>query len=202
MIDLLLFALLNLLGVMSPGTDFALVTRYGLTGSKRAALLATLGIGSALLIHVLYCVSGIALFLYSTPSALWWIQILGATYLGYLGIKVFSQESKPEVSMNKPMAQNAFVAGFVTNLLNPKATVFLLSLFSQFAHAMNSLGMKLAFALSIPMIAISWFSLLSYCLTHPYFLPSLQKHRRKFMMAMGGFLCLLSLSGMISALKG
>ena len=53
MIDLLLFALLNLLGVMSPGPDFALVTRYGLTGSKRAALLATLGIGSALLIHVL-----------------------------------------------------------------------------------------------------------------------------------------------------
>jgi threonine/homoserine/homoserine lactone efflux protein len=200
MLDLLLFVFLNLLGTMSPGPDFALVTRYGLTGSKRAALLAGLGIGAALLIHVFYCVSGLAIFLYSMPAVLWWVQLSGSLYLGYLGIRVFVQESKPE-SAGKPLGRNAFAAGFITNLLNPKATVFLVSLFSQFTHAMDSFGMKIAFALSIPFIAISWFTVLVYLLTHPYFLPSLQAHRGKFMIAMGAFLCLLSLSGLISCVK-
>jgi threonine/homoserine/homoserine lactone efflux protein len=197
MLDLLLFAFLNLLGTMSPGPDFALVTRYGLTGSKRAAIFASLGIGSALLIHVFYCVSGIAIFLHSTPQILNWIQFFGAIYLGYLGLKIFSDQ-KSEPRAEKEIGKNAFVTGFFTNLLNPKATVFLVSLFSQFAHAMSSFGMKLAFALSIPLIAVSWFTILSHFLTHSYFLPFLQKNRRKFMVSMGVFLCLLSVSGFIS----
>lgn len=36
-------ALITLLGAMSPGPDFAMVTRYILTGSRKAAILASLG---------------------------------------------------------------------------------------------------------------------------------------------------------------
>lgn len=200
MIDLFLFSFLNLLGAMSPGPDFAVVTKYGITGSKRAAILASCGVAAALLIHVFYCVSGIAVFLHSMPHILRIIRILGAIYLGYLGLSIFFRESSQDNSASKATSKNAFFDGFITNLLNPKATVFLLSLFSQFAASMNSLGMKIAYALAIPLIALSWFSVLTHFMTHPRFLPYLQKHRRKFMLIMGCVLCFLSISGILTGI--
>lgn len=199
MFDLCLFALLNLLGAMSPGPDFAIITRYGLTGSRKSALLATFGVATALFVHVFYCISGIAFFLHSLPTLIRIIRILGALYLGYLGIRIFLQEKEQQNSEIKSEARNAFLAGFLTNLLNPKATVFLLSLFSQFATSMNSFKMKIAFGISIPLVATFWFTTLVYFMTHAAFLPTLQKHRRKFMLAMSGMLCLLSISGIFSS---
>lgn len=199
MIDLISFIFLNFLGVISPGPDFAIVTHFGLNGSRRSALLASLGIGAALLVHVLYCVSGVAVFLQSSPSILNTIKILACLYLGYLGIKIFSQMQSNEISVTGRGWKNAFVAGLLTNLLNIKATVFLLSLFSLFAHAMNSLKMKLVFSLSVPLIAIGWFSILAYFLTHPRFVPFLQAHRKKFLLTMGIMLLFLSISGLISS---
>ena len=201
MFELMMFAFLNLLGVMSPGPDFVAVTRFGLTGSRRAAFGVTLGITAALLIHVFYCVSGVAIFLHSSPRILQVIQLLGATYLGYLGIKLLFQKDLTADTQEAQLPKQAFVTGFLTNLLNPKAMVFMLSLFSQFATAMNTMQMKVAFAVTIPLMAMLWFSSLSYFLTHPYFLPFLQKSQRKFMVAMGVGLLLLSFSGFLSVIS-
>ena len=141
------------------------------------------------------------LFLHSSPRILGIIQLFGAAYLGYLGISLFLQKDSVLQKQESELPKKAFVTGFLTNLLNPKAMVFILSLFSQFATAMNTLNMKIAFALSIPLIAICWFSSLSYFLTHPYFLPFLQMHQKKFMRAMACALMLLSFFGFFSILR-
>jgi threonine/homoserine/homoserine lactone efflux protein len=172
-----------------------------LLGSRKAALYATFGIGAALLIHVLYCVSGIAIFLSGSPKLMGLIRVLGALYIGFLGITLLRNQKEGTGVIHKMIQANlkgAFRAGFYTNLLNPKATIFLLSLFSQFAMSMNTFGMKVAFALSIPIIAVSWFGSLSYFLTHPRFLPFMQHHQRKFICAMGLILICLSLIGLLS----
>jgi threonine/homoserine/homoserine lactone efflux protein len=191
MFDFLTFAVLIVLGTISPGPDFAIVTRFGLAGSRRTALLATLGITCALFIHVFYCISGIALFLQKTPSAMYIIRFIGAFYLGYLGIKML-QEKSGEKKVETPANHRAFLTGFMTNLLNPKATLFLLSIFTQFAHSYPTWKMKACFALWIPFTAIVWFSLLSCFLTHPSFLPYLQEYRRRFTLLMGLILILLA----------
>jgi threonine/homoserine/homoserine lactone efflux protein len=197
MLDLVAFIFINLLGVMSPGPDFAMVTTYSLLGSRKAALYATFGIGAALLIHVLYCVSGIAIFLSASPKLMAVLRILGALYLGFLGITLLKKQKEGTIPIQANL-KGAFRSGFYTNLLNPKATIFLLSLFSQFAVSMNTFGMKVAFGSCVPIIAISWFGSLSYFLTHPRFLPFMQKHQRKFMCAMGFILICLSLIGLFS----
>lgn len=199
--DLLVFSILQLLGVMTPGPDFAIVSKYGLSGSRKAALLASFGIMLALFIHVFYCVSGVALFLNASPRIQIIIQVLGSVYLGYLGVMIFLQENSEEKEReSRPLVKYALMAGFLTNLLNPKATVFLLSLFSRFAPAMDSLGMKITFGILVPLIAVLWFSTLSCFLTHPYFLPFLQKNRNKFMRIMAVILLFLSISGLISVI--
>jgi threonine/homoserine/homoserine lactone efflux protein len=189
--DLLMFAFLNFLGVMSPGPDFAIVLRFGLTGSRKAALLATLGITCALLIHVFYCMSGIAFFLQNTPTVLRAIRLIGALYLGYLGLSMIFEKSLGK-TVDQKVSHQAFWAGFLTNLFNPKATILLLSLFTQFAHSYTTWPMKLSFALCIPLLSISWFSFLSCSLTHPTFLPQLQRHQRRFTFLMGIILTLFA----------
>lgn len=197
MAALLSFIFLNILGAMSPGPDFAVVTRYGLMGTRKAALSATLGITLALMIHVLYCVSGVAIFLQANPKFLSIIKGLGGLYLCYLGLSMF-KSTQEENASTQSQTRNAFTAGFLTNLLNPKATVFLLSLFSLFAQSMDTLKMKFAFAASIPLICLTWFSLLSILLTHHKLLPLLQKYQRQFTLIMGALLIVLGLSGLIS----
>jgi RhtB (resistance to homoserine/threonine) family protein len=195
MFELLAFIGINLLGAISPGPDFAIVTHYGMKGSRRAALLASLGITAALLIHVMYCVLGVAWFLQSSPILFRSLQLLGAAYLGYLGFRIISSsKAKPDPSKVENLSRNAFKTGFFTNLLNPKATLFLLSLFTQFIGPETSVSMKIAFGISIPVVSIAWFSFLSFCITHPAFLPYFQRYQRKFSIAMGSLLILLALS--------
>ncbi len=197
MFELLTFAFLNLLGAMSPGPDFAIVTRYGLTGSRKAALLATLGIASALLIHVLYCLLGID-FLQNSPVLFTSVRLIGALYLGYLGFKM-TLSFRTKTAPHSPVAElqthrKAFANGFLTNLLNPKATLFLVSLFTQFVSPTMALPMKIAFGATIPLIAFGWFALLSYFLTHPQLLPYLQRYQKGFTFTIGLLLLALSLS--------
>ena len=55
--------LIALLGAMSPGPDFAVVTKNTLLNSKKSGLFTTLGVGAALIIHMTYCVFGLAVII-------------------------------------------------------------------------------------------------------------------------------------------
>ena len=140
MIELYSFIFLNFLAMISPGPDFAIVTQYGLSGSKKAALSATMGVVVALMIHVIYCVSGIALLLSSSKTALLTIQFAGGVYLGYLGLKSIKSALSRSLSYKQPRTKNAFFAGFLCNLLNPKAMVF----FTEFIYAVRKFNEYLA----------------------------------------------------------
>lgn len=193
MLELLAFAFINLLGAMSPGPDFAIVMRYGLTGSRRAALLATAGISTALLIHVFYCVLGIVVLIQSSKILFSLLHFGGAVYLAYLGVRLIQLGAgklpKPDPAK---IHHRAFRDGFLTNLLNPKATLFLLSLFAQFVKPETSMTQKIFFGATVPIVAFSWFSFLSVMLTHRRFLPHLQRYQKAFMIVMGAVLLLLA----------
>lgn len=195
-----LFVSVNLLGAMLPGPDFAIVTRYGLTGSRRSALLATTGIAVALFIHVSYSLLGLALILQSSQWLFFFIQISGALYLSYLGIGLLRSSGSgiSEDGNNRSMRHSAFIEGFLTNLLNPKAALFLLSLFSEFIDSSTPLLSKIIYGILVPTTAFGWFSFLSIMLTHRRFLPYLQKRQVIFMKAMGILLLMLSLLVLLS----
>lgn len=187
MLDVITLALIALLGAMSPGPDFAIVTRYALTGSRKAALLASLGISAALLVHVTYCVLGIGILLVESPLAFRVIQIIGSCYLGYLGIRLLFPSKA--ASSSKPFKMHqAFVSGFLTNVLNPKAALFILSIFTQFVHPGTSHVRQAFYGLVISATAMVWFSTLSFLITHHHFLPHFKRFQTVLMKVMG---CLL-----------
>jgi len=189
--------LISLLAAISPGPDFAIVTRNCLSGTFRSGFLTALGVSSALLIHVTYCLLGIAIIIQESPLLFHILKYLGAAYLFYLGIVLLREKTSPEGSLKATpeqakKKQNPFVSGFLCNLLNPKATLFVLSLFTQFIDPGMPIVEKALLGSIFAVIVFIWFTLLSYLMTHHL----LQKHFARFQQliikVMGVILCVLA----------
>ena len=133
--EFLTVALIHLLAVASPGPDFAVVVRESVTHGRRAGTWTALGVGCAIFLHVGYSLLGIGLIVSQSIVLFNALKWLAAAYLLYIGYKALrAQPAKPAADdLHKEAgvrtARGAFTSGFVTNGLNPKATLFFLSLF-------------------------------------------------------------------------
>ncbi|OCG15907.1 lysine transporter LysE [Gilliamella sp. App6-5] len=158
----ILVTTISFLGMISPGPDFILVLKNSLSYNRKMALLTCLGVITAILVHMSYCVAGIAVLITTTPLLYNALRYAGAAYLIWLGIKALIA-SKPNTTyigkqQNKPSisAKSAFIQGFLCNLLNPKATLFFLAIFTQVLNAKSSTMDKLIVAIIIGIEAVFW----------------------------------------------
>src|ERR1043165_1013704 len=83
-------ALAHLLAVASPGPDFAIVLKQSITHGRRTAIWTSLGIGTAILLHVTYSILGLGLLIRS--SELWFnvVKFAGAAYIAWLGMRALA----------------------------------------------------------------------------------------------------------------
>jgi RhtB (resistance to homoserine/threonine) family protein len=193
---------MNLLAAMSPGPDFAIVTRNCLLGGRRFGILTALGISCALLIHITYCTFGLALIIRHSSLAFNSIKIIGGLYLIYLGYKTITQEKSLEnrkktinITQEKSLsATKAFISGFLTNALNPKAIIFLLAMFTMvLAHPLTPLQ-RVIIAIELFIVVFSWFSVLSILLNHPYIKDKFLNYQAQIMRILGVFLILFGIA--------
>lgn len=166
-----IIATTHLLAVASPGPDFALVLKNSLTQSKLAGLYTALGLGGGILIHVFYSLAGIGIIISQSILLFNVIKIAGALYLIWIGIQgLCSQKATPESenfntgnnsNHNKINKLKSFKQGFVTNLLNPKATLFFLSLFALVVDPATPLWIQIIYGVEMSIATVVWFSLLA-----------------------------------------
>jgi len=133
-----LIFVLHLLAVSSPGPDFLLVIRNTMQSGKKAGSYTSLGIALGIAVHILYSLTGIALLLKNNLGAFKTVKYLGAAYIIYLGIKTLQKKTQKlsvdfddeNVLSNNFNPVEMIKTGFLTNILNPKASLFFLSIFS------------------------------------------------------------------------
>ena len=101
LITFLGITLLILLGAMSPGPDFAIVSRNTLIGSRHSGIYTSLGIALAIYIHTNYCVWGLAVIIAHSTWLFNTIKYLGAAYLIYIGIKGLWPRSKSSLQTDQ-----------------------------------------------------------------------------------------------------
>jgi RhtB (resistance to homoserine/threonine) family protein len=164
-------AVAHLLAVASPGPDFAIVLKQSLARGRRIALWTSFGIGTGILLHVAYSLLGLGLLLRS--SELWFntVKYAGAAYIAWLGI--LSLRAKPrhdingtEVAVAPGRAHGgAFALGFFTNALNPKATLFFISLFALVVSPHTPRPVQAGYGLWMAVATFAWFSLVSVFFT-------------------------------------
>ena len=87
MTELIAVALIAILATISPGPDFAMVTRNSYLHGRDAGMLAALGIALGVQVHVFYTMFGVALIIAHSPALFTAIKIAGALYLIVIGWK-------------------------------------------------------------------------------------------------------------------
>jgi RhtB (resistance to homoserine/threonine) family protein len=166
MTELIAVITITLLAVISPGPDFAMVTRNSLMLSRRAGVLTALGIGLGVLVHVAYTLVGVGLLI---QQSLWLfnaIKLVGAVYLVCLGVKML--RAKPSGALADsavaPLSDAAALrTGFLTNALNPKTTVLIVSLFMQVVRPETPLAVQIGYGAFISVAHMVWFGLVALC---------------------------------------
>jgi RhtB (resistance to homoserine/threonine) family protein len=164
-------AVAHLLAVASPGPDFAIVVKQSLAHGRRTAIWTSIGVGTAILLHVTYSLLGIGLLIRS--SVVWFtaVKYAGAGYIAWLGIQ--SLRAKPRepgaVALASPTVtphpHGAFMTGFLTNALNPKVTLFFLALFTVVISAATPRWIQAAYGVWMAVATVAWFSFVSMAFT-------------------------------------
>jgi len=173
--EFLLIAIAHFFAVASPGPDFAVVLKQSVQQGRRNALWTSAGVGVAILLHVGYCVLGVALILTQSPNLFIALKYLAGAYLAYLGVQALRAAKPPENTSdaieNKTVLEEsvwlAFRRGFLTNALNPKATLFFMSLFTLVISVTTPTSVQIAYGVYMALATWVWFSMLSLVLSKP-----------------------------------
>lgn len=162
MTELFAVMTITLLAVISPGADFAMISRNSLLYGKRAGLAAALGIGLGVQVHVMYTLLGASL-LQQTPLLLQLLRVLGAGYLVYVGWCTFRSGAVNEAAAPDSQGR-ALRNGFLTNALNPKTMLFVISTYTQVVAASTPLPVLLGYGLFMSLAHVLWFALVAVLL--------------------------------------
>ncbi len=184
---------IHLLAVMSPGPDFFMLVRNALTYSRKTGIYTAIGFGLGIGIHVLYSVIGLGVIIAKSVVIYSVIKYVGAAYLVYIGIQSFRSHND-KLELEETVAKvdisplKAIRIGFLTNVLNPKATLFFLSLFTIVIGPNTSIQMVSFLGIIMMVNTTLWFSLLAFLITHSKILPLFEKYQNVFNKVFGGIL--------------
>nr|WP_286089091.1 LysE family translocator [Pseudomonas sp. MWU13-3659] len=155
----------TVLAVISPGADFAMVTRSSYAQGRKAGLAAAMGIALGVQVHVLYTVLGIAVVISQSPALFLAMKVVGAGYLVYLGYKSLTNTTRicldGQASGGQASMFAALRTGFMTNALNPKTMLFVVSAYTQVVQPGSPLAVDFAYGAFMSFAHWIWFSLVA-----------------------------------------
>jgi len=134
----LTIALVHLLACLSPGPDIFLVIRNSLRHGAATGLRTTLGILTGVVLHISLGIAGLSYLILQSPAGARAVALAGGAWLLFLGLRglLARAPDRPSngLASQAPAAplswREAWMQGLLVNLLNPKALLFFLSLFS------------------------------------------------------------------------
>ena len=165
--EIIAIAIITLLAVISPGADFALVSRNSYLYGRKQGIYTAYGIACAVWIHISYSVLGLSFLKHYIPNILHIIQYIGALYLMYIGYKTFTQQQISDHATHTLLPpRQAFIQGFLGNSLNPITTLFVMSIFAQLLRGNHGLMHLIGYGIFISASHLLWFLLISlFCST-------------------------------------
>lgn len=162
--ELIAVALITVLATVSPGPDFAMVTRNSFLYGRHSGLLAALGIALGVQIHVFYTMFGVGLLIAHSPALFTVIKVLGALYLIVIGWRSFTDDAtampaSAAAHTTPPRSALSMLGnGLLTNALNPKTTLFVVSTYTQVLQPDTGLATQFAYGLFMSATHLLWFA--------------------------------------------
>lgn len=132
-----LFSILGtiLIGAISPGPSFVLVSRTAVTISRMDGLAAAVGMGLGGAIFGTLALAGLTALLLQVGWLYFVLKIVGGTYLAYLGFRIWQGAADPIVipettELRSKFWLKSFALALATQLSNPKAAIVYASIFA------------------------------------------------------------------------
>ncbi|MFC9847960.1 LysE family translocator [Streptomyces sp. NPDC060223] len=184
-VDLIGFLGVVLVAYVVPGPDFLVVLRSA-TEHPSKGRAAGLGAQAGLCVHMLAAATGLSLIAARSPMVYDAIRLLGAAYLVYLGVRTVcaarraarrrspgratpspedgpAPEDPEKLGPARDQWRSGFTQGFLTNVLNPKAALFFISILPQFVNGSGSMTRQIFFlgTLDILIGIVYWLALVA-----------------------------------------
>ncbi|WP_222435621.1 LysE family translocator [Fluviispira vulneris] len=139
---------------------------------KKNSMANVLGLCSATYLHGALSILGVSAILLNNKSLFLAVKLLGATYLLYMGIKSIisgMKNIKVKQKMNasvhfkaKPVEfSKSYIDGFITQILNPKVSIFYIAAFPNFIASENNIKRGFELVTIHSMNIFLWFTFLT-----------------------------------------
>ena len=178
--EFLTIASLYLPAIMMPGPSVSLILRNGISYSRKASVLASLGIMFGIACQSAFVLVGLSVFerdslLFKTLSI---VSALFLVYLGFKSLKGYGDtEEGPEISVKVKGTRQFFSEGFLLEILNPIAMVFFLSIFSMIVHEAST-DLKILYWLEIVILGSLFFVGVGFLASTPKLSAMLKQYKR------------------------
>ncbi len=145
LVALATFAVASVLIVLLPGPDTLVVVRSLVRGGRSRGLATVLGILCGLSVWVTAAALGLSALLRASEVGYSALRFAGAAYLLWLGVQSFRSRGAASSPADAVPARGGvlgtgFMAGLLTDLLNPKVGVFFVTFLPGFVPAGYSVG--------------------------------------------------------------
>ncbi len=164
---------IHILAAISPGPDFIFVSQQTLSRGRKAGMLCALGVSLGFSVHILYSILGLAAIIASAAWLLTVIKIVGGAYLIYLGIQGLRAKANNEVieiqklHLATQSSAKTLWKGFLCNVLNPKAPVYLVSVFTVVLSPTMPLWQLSIYGAWMMFLLFAWFATVAFLLSIP-----------------------------------
>jgi len=159
----LLFLLVAIATVLSPGPGVVMTLTNALRYGMRGTLGGILGIACGALVVAAISATSLGVLLAASALAFTMLKYVGAAYLIYLGIRLWRAPpfKFAEASAHQASFSRRFFEGISLQLTNPKAIFFFLSVFPQFIdpesnYAIQFAGLVLTYSALVVVIHLTY----------------------------------------------
>jgi threonine/homoserine/homoserine lactone efflux protein len=195
------FLLTTWLLAMLPGAGQALMLRQTLAGGRRLAAASIAGTCTGIVVWATTAAAGLSAIMLANPAAYAVVRALGGIVLFWLGVNTLLSLRRhgptPTATATSTSAslRAGYVAGLATNLGNPKAGVFALSLLPQFVTASGPVFLSSVVLGGLwSLVTACWYILFTWAVDRGRALVSRPAIHRGLHMVTGGVLLVLGIA--------
>ncbi len=166
-------AIANLLGIISPGPAFLMVSRAAAGRSLGVGVALGAGVAIAATMWAAAACFGIALLMTQFVSVYGLIQIAGGAYLIWLGINAwrYSRAPVPPQSAATPVSRDGIARAVLTgawlSLGNPKIIIFFSSIFVALLPHDAPVWVRLVAVAIVGVQEVSWYTIVAFVFSRP-----------------------------------
>ena len=195
------FAIVCLLGAMSPGPSLALIIRNSINFNRTSGIVASIAHGLGICLYATVTVIVLEFILRNSELIFFVIQICGSLFLVILGLIFILKKNNEKQIETSQIHSSSFAQGFIIAIINPKILIWFTAIYSQFIDINATFLNKTILVLTPSIIDTAWYSLVAILVTGYGLKEILNKNKFVIQKIIGILLILIAFSLIYSLIR-